>query len=352
MTVMARTANAGRRNPRAIKGLAILVAFIGVTPIASPATAQFFEAVTLNATPVPLNAQDPAQIKVGALTYLGGLHLTSRNPRFGGFSGMTMSKDGRIVLAVSDRAAWWAGRLYFRNGALTEIDDNSMGPITGPDGQPLVGIQQDAEALTLSPDGVAHVAFERDHRILQFHLADPNDLRSALYAPTRTLPRLEAMRDAPGNGGVEALVALGRNLLLAITEEMPSGAGEDRQGWLIYGDVYLPIAYRPMQGFSPTDATLLPDGDVLMVERRYSPRTGVAARLCIIPRATIAPESVLVCETIAELVPPLTVDNFEGVAARRDEDGETIIYLLSDDNFSSEQRTLFMMFRLDRKQES
>ena len=59
--------------------------------------------------------------------------------------------------------------------------------------------------------------------------------------------------------------------------------------------------------------------------------------------------------TIAELAPKiiarlsnsLTIDNFEGIAARRNDAGETLIYILSDDNFSLLQRTLLFMFRLD-----
>ena len=50
---------------------------------------------------------------------------------------------------------------------------------------------------------------------------------------------------------------------------------------------------------------------------------------------------------LAVLAPPLTVDNMEAIAARKNEAGETILYLMSDDNFSSDQRTLLMMFRLD-----
>jgi hypothetical protein len=42
----------------------------------------------------------------------------------------------------------------------------------------------------------------------------------------------------------------------------------------------------------------------------------------------------------------MLVDNFEGIAARRGPKGETLIYLISDNNFRSGQRTLLMMFAL------
>jgi len=51
-------------------------------------------------------------------------------------------------------------------------------------------------------------------------------------------------------------------------------------------------------------------------------------------------------EALAELRQPLTVDNFEAVDAIRGPAGETLIYLLSDDNFSPLQRSLLLLFAL------
>jgi hypothetical protein len=45
-----------------------------------------------------------------------------------------------------------------------------------------------------------------------------------------------------------------------------------------------------------------------------------------------------------DLAPPMTVDNFEGLAVVRREDGSFRFYLCSDDNASSSQRTILMAF--------
>ena len=45
-----------------------------------------------------------------------------------------------------------------------------------------------------------------------------------------------------------------------------------------------------------------------------------------------------------EMTRPLTVDNYEGLAAIPAEDGSVRFYLLSDDNFQSSQRTLLLAF--------
>jgi len=42
------------------------------------------------------------------------------------------------------------------------------------------------------------------------------------------------------------------------------------------------------------------------------------------------------------------IDNMEGIAVRRGTNGETLLYMISDDNFSARQRTLLLMFELRR----
>ena len=40
------------------------------------------------------------------------------------------------------------------------------------------------------------------------------------------------------------------------------------------------------------------------------------------------------------------IDNMEGLAVRRGPKGETLLYMISDNNFSMLQRTLLLMFEL------
>ena len=47
-----------------------------------------------------------------------------------------------------------------------------------------------------------------------------------------------------------------------------------------------------------------------------------------------------------KLAPPLNVDNFEGIAVQKEATGTTRIYLVSDDNYSSRQRTLLYVFEI------
>ena len=75
---------------------------------------------------------------------------------------------------------------------------------------------------------------------------------------------------------------------------------------------------------------------------------GQGAALSIVdlaPTPGTAPARVLPTRILARWQPPVTLDNMEGLAIRRE--GERIfVYLVSDDNLSSLQRTLLMKFEL------
>jgi len=82
---------------------------------------------------------------------------------------------------------------------------------------------------------------------------------------------------------------------------------------------------------------------MLLVERRFTWAGGFAARLATLPAPAIA---VLEAKRLAEFDASPLAENFEGVAARRDVAGRTLIYMVSDDNFNFLQRTLLVMFEL------
>ena len=46
---------------------------------------------------------------------------------------------------------------------------------------------------------------------------------------------------------------------------------------------------------------------------------------------------------------PLTVDNFEGIAVHRQPDGTTRLFIIADNNFSDDQRTLLFVFGVEDK---
>jgi hypothetical protein len=199
--------------------------------------------------------------------------------------------------------------------------------------------------MTVSPDGKQlWIGLERQNAIWRY--GDPSAAADAGAAPA-------AMQKWPGNAGPEALVRLhdGRFLVLSEQARGPDGAENAHDALLFDRDPTDPAAtvirfgYRPPAGFDSTDAAELPDGRVLVINRRFAPLDGFAAAVTVIDPRAIAPGAVLVGEEIARLAPPLSVDNMEGIAVTR-EAGRTIVWLVSDDNLSPLERTLLMKFAL------
>ena len=154
-----------------------------------------------------------------------------------------------------------------------------------------------------------------------------------------------AMRNLPGNGGIEALAVLsgGRKLMIAEEGRAPDGGA---LAWLHDGKQWHELSYGLSDGFAATDAAALPNDDVLVLERRYTVFGGVSARIMRVAGAALIPGAALRGEAVAEFTPPLRVDNMEGLAVAPEPGGGTLIYLISDDNRSGLQRTLLMLFRL------
>ncbi len=295
---------------------------------------------------LPLNSHNPQENRVGRLTYLGGMKLSSQHWLFGGFSGLEVSADGKQMLSMSDRGTWWTARFVLKDGVPVGFKDNVLLDMADAAGQTLPKDDQDSEGLTVA-GGYAYVSFERNHRVQRYRLSDPADITSVAGANAEALPVGDDWKALPFNGGLEAMTTLSDGTLFLLSEE---GAGADGyfRGWLKRGNgAYEPFDYPRKAPFNPTDAERLPNGDILVLERRYSLLGGLGARLCVIEAATIKPQARLVCDTVAEMQPPHNIDNMEGLAVRRNKKGETIVYVIADNNFSALQRTVLLIFRLD-----
>ena len=298
---------------------------------------------TATAQPVPLDPNAPERRQIGDLRYRGGLVLAADRRGFGGLSAIDVSDDGARLLAVSDNGDWFTLALsYGADGDLATAAGVTSGRLTNPAGRPLGGKgDSDAEGLARRADGDLVVSFERDHRLLAYPRGEPPFGR-----PPTALARPPGLEQAPRNSGAEALTALGDGRLLVFAEDL--SIGHIGAAWIGDGRTWLRLNYRLTPPFEPTGAALLPDGDVLVLERSFSLLGGIVIRLVRVAPGDLVPGLLVVGREVARLQPPLTVDNFEGVAARRGPAGETLVYLVSDNNFSALQRTLLLMFELTR----
>ncbi|GAB5470897.1 MAG: esterase-like activity of phytase family protein [Rhodospirillales bacterium] len=302
---------------------------------------------SLTVRPVPLSQADPDLNQVGALGFLGGLELLSDDPRFGGWSAGSASSDLTELLLLGDQGAVLdltllrdpeSGRLIGAEaGDLTALQDRSGQPLTGD-------LAVDAESLAALGEGAYAVGFERDHRIWRYD----QGLRGPAGDSIGPLA-LETLPLAAFNAGVEALAMdpEGETLVAFLEGPVAPGltrafVGRRRAGEFVWDE----RSYALADDFGVTDAAFLEDGDLLVLERFFSPETGPKARLQRIAGGALAQSGLLQGKLLAELALPLSVDNFEILLVGRGAQGDVQLLLASDDNFNPRQRSLLLLFEL------
>lgn len=286
-------------------------------------------------SPVALDPADPDQTRVGALIYRGGLDIPRMGQNIGGLSALRWDEESGRLLALMDDARFVWITPQERGGRLVGLGAIEAGPLLGLDGEALTGKQTaDSEGLTRSAEGGWLVSFERDHRIWRYARLD------APGEPTGIDP-VAIMGALEPNGGTETIAVDERALFLCAESERAAPA--PNCFWHRRGMEPAPLRVEPPEnmraiGAVPTDADRASDGTLFVLFRSYAPSRGNVAGIVALGADDFVRD-------IATLRPPLSVDNFEGLAVR-EEAGKTYLYIVSDDNFSSGQRTLLMKFEI------
>jgi hypothetical protein len=309
--------------------------------------------ITVDARPISgFDRLKRDETRFGRLTWRGGLVLTSPSKHFGGWSGLALDADGKGFFAVSDAGAWMSGALtYDDKGLPSGMTSVRLGAIQSKDGDPLSRKRDsDAEGLTLlkgAPEkGTAFISFERKHRISRY------DIDAGGLSPARgkvSLPK--SARGMPSNGGLEAVAVLRGGLykgkLVAFSERMRDGEG-NHVGWIWESDSRPRKFYLTNDGdYDITDAAPLPDGGLLVLERRFRWSEGVQMRLRLIRQQQLRPRQTVDADILMSADGGREIDNMEGLAAHVAPSGETIVTMISDDNFNRGlQRTILLQFAI------
>ena len=286
-------------------------------------------------TPVPLDAGDPGRRDAGRLHFLGAWTLSSPDDRFGGLSGLSVGQGEAV--AVSD------------TGMVMTF------PLPGVSASPRVRFQpaeqgpgtlrhrrsRDSEGLQVA-GGQLWLSFERYNAIWRYD-------RATMRPQSAAQP--EAMRRWRGNNsGPEAIVRLADGRFLLIQEGIENGSPTS-EAVLFAGDPSVPgtpgirLAYRRPPGYRATDAALLPDGRVLILNRGLA-WLRLSAKLVVADVRGLRAGGTIGGQEVATLEAPLAVDNMEGVSVT-EEGGRTIVWLVSDDDYMRLFRhTLLLKFEL------
>lgn len=312
---------------------AVALLTFALLPIIGPLTAARADAIDVHSKLIVLDTAQPERTQLGLLVYRGGLVLSSRDPRFGGLSGLRVDTNGKRFVAVNDTGTWMTGALrYDAQGMLVGVADVAITPLRDGRGQPFVDkYNGDAESLTLTKDGYI-VGLEQRHRLLRYRRVD---------GPSEPIAAPPGLKKAPANGGLETVTTLADGRLLAITETWDVNGGV--RAW-VGPSPWRSFVWPTSEGFRPTDAATLPDGDVLVLERRFPL---LAARIRRLNVTQLRSNQPLRPTEIARFEGSINFDNMEALSVRQGTRGETLVYVASDDNQNFFQRSLLMMFELD-----
>lgn len=305
--------------------------------------------------PVPLDVKarrienfdprDPTHVRYGSLEFRSGLVLTSPFRGFGGLSALRLDKKGEHFLAISDKGNWFTGRLTYRGKSLTGLADVKSAPMLGSDGNKITTRGWfDTESLAVDGSTV-YVGLERVNQILRFDFS-----KGGIRSRGEVVPVPADISKLPFNKGLESLVFVPKGqpiagTLIAISERGLDEEGNIR-GFLIGGPTPGQFAVKRTKDFDISDATLLPSGDLLLLERKFSLLDGMGIRIRRIPLSAVVPGAIIDGPTIFEVDLGYEIDNMEGIDSHVAEDGSTVLTMVSDDNFSMIQRTLLLQFTL------
>ena len=292
----------------------------------------------LTLIPVKLPPPDILARHLGAFELVAAWQLRSPNRGFGGYSALIALTDGQF-LAISDKG----NTLHFSPPGAVQRP-----PFFGRvfPGEGFYKTDRDAEAATYdAATGQRWIGWETSNSITRFG--------PRWHFDGRISPR--AMAGWGGNAGPESMVRLadGRFILL---REAFNGDFETRrhEAVLFRGDPLTSgeperFTFSGPAKFSPTDMVQLPDGRVLILLRRpvWPLPFRFAGRIAIADPAAIRSGKVWSSREVAKLTSSLPVDNFEGIAIVPRNDGRVTVWLISDDNDASTQRTLLWKMIVD-----
>jgi len=300
-------------------------------------------AITINAEPfTAFETNNPAQKNFGSLEFRGGLVLTSSYKAFGGISALHLRPDGERFVALSDRALWLRGRIVYKGTQPVGIAEAEVAPVLDEKLKPAP--KWDTESMAMD-DGRLYVGLERIHSILCFDYGKKGVLAGGSHIPVPP-----EMKDLPNNQSLEALVYVPKQFRLkgALIAFSERGLTEDGnfKSFLIGGPTPGMFSVKRSEGYDISDAALLPCGDVLILERQYTLERGVSMRLRRLQLDSIKPGALLDGPVIMEADGRHEIDNMEALSVHRARSGEILLTLLSDNNLSSLQRTVFLQFVL------
>ena len=280
----------------------------------------------------------------GPLTWRGGIELTSANEKFGGLSGLIMADECTSLRAVSDAGRWITADVAYTGDVLSGLTSSSIAPILDDRGKPPPSKRWgDAEAIAAGSNGKTIVGFESRTRIGAYDLTG-----KGFKAKFQNLNPPREIAKGPRNGELESVGYFTKGSLkgyyLAVAESNLNAQGYTK-AWAWNGKRNFAFSIRQIENYNITDLAMLPNGDILLLQRSYGPLILPGMAISRFPASDIKQGKTVQPETLMEVKAPFyAIDNMEGLAVC-ERDGELRVNIISDNNFKTDvQRTLLLQF--------
>lgn len=283
--------------------------------------------------------------KFGRFEFIGGLAFSSENELVGAVSGIRLFQNRKNFIAVADTGHWFSGQILRDDkGAPSGITSAEIAPIRDKAGNASgVKWEFDAEGVALRGDKV-FVSFERNARVDGYQLE--NVLTSSVV---QSLPVHIPAYEFRANGGLEALAVAPLdsplNGAMVTLSERSVDKADNLFAAVLDGPKAGVFTVKRDDPFSITDADFLPNGDLLLLERRFNIASGVGMRLRLIKGEDIKKGALVDGEVLLDVGNGYQIDNMEGLSINENDQGEIFVTLISDDNHSFLQRNLLLEFK-------
>ena len=339
----------------------------------------------INLSFVPLDSlapNDPKRKRFRHLTFMGGIkmHAEDSNSKsdFGGLSGLALLPQDKIanervfnIIAISDKGYWFKAKLTEDpNGKLTGLEDYLYTKMLDTDGKAdTAKDKMNAESITISPEGQIIVSFERtdskasSNRLWSYSYNNNSFSKASKYF----IPSEEWNDFTPGkdwkfdnNKGIEAATFFDDDNLVMISEtdvSIDDSTGNYFPGWILEDGKVVRKILLGKTSLRPTGLAEMPNGEIIILEHEVhdevdengKKKNSVRISKLVPTGKNVKDASIFERNVLNEFSKVSYLDNFEAITARVDNNGSTVIYILSDNNMkdSSVQENVLLKFKVE-----
>lgn len=275
-------------------------------------------------------AYRPIAAGADGVVFVGAFTWDPADPEMGGLSAILMRDAGAHAFALSDRAVLFELALMRSSGQITAVEKQGVTVLV--DDTESDDAVFDSEGLAFGPDNAIYVSFEQDNLIARYD--NVTGQKDGVETP-------HSFRDLGENKGLEAL-AIDANGDLFTLPERPRTLGQGFAVWHWDGTNWTqPFHLGARDGFLAVSAEFGPDGRFYLLERKVT-IFGFQSRIRRWEVTSQRPENELVLLTTR----PGQFANLEGLSVWENPTGNTMLTMVSDDNFWPFMRTQIVEYAL------